>query len=174
MKSAKFALLLLPQRHIWVKFEFTASRGALKFRKPYKKNQFSSSYSETIGPILMIPLADPHENWMPMKCWKNQSSSISQRARTRSYHYVHGPVGHQKLLQMQKFQRETWRQCQEWLRNKYIEPFNLLCARVRFPHCVPLVCMDLKLISCCSNVKRFKGRPGGTAKRDSETKKLNS
>ena len=49
------------------KFEFTASRGALKFRKPYKKNKFSSSYSETIGPILMIPLADPHENWIPMK-----------------------------------------------------------------------------------------------------------
>ena len=43
------------------KFEFTASQGALKFRKPYKENQFSSSYSETIGPILRIPLANLHE-----------------------------------------------------------------------------------------------------------------
>ena len=31
------------------KFEFTASLGALKSRKPYKENQSSSSYSETIG-----------------------------------------------------------------------------------------------------------------------------
>ena len=170
----------------------------------------------------MIPLADPHENWMPMKGWKNQSSSISERERTRSYYYVHGPVGHQKLLQTQKFQRETWRHCQEWLRNKYIEPINLLCAhvrfthcvhgpvahqlllqlqkiqretwrhsqawlrnkeieilnllcaRARFTHCVPLACTDLKLISWCSNWKNFKGRPGGNAKSDSETKKLNS
>ena len=143
MKSAKFALLLLPQRHIWVKFEFTASRGALKFRKPYKKNQFSSSYSETIGPILMIPLADLHENWMPMKCWKNQSSSISERKRARSYHYVHRPVGHQKLLQMQKFQRETWRQCQECFRNKYIEPFNLLCCCERCPGFLTWVLLQL-------------------------------
>ena len=109
------------------KFEFTASLGALKFRKPYKENQSSSSYSETIGPILMIPLADLHANWMPMKCWKNQSSSISERKRARSYYYVLRPVGHQKLLQMQKFQRETWRQCQKCFRNKYIEPFNLIC-----------------------------------------------
>ena len=94
--------------------------------------------------------------------------------RAHSYHYVHGPVGHQKLLQTQKFQRETWRHCQERLKNKYIEPINLLSARVRFTHCVPLVCMDLKLISCCSNVKKFKGRPGGTAKRNSETMKFNS
>ena len=108
------------------KFEFTASRGALKFRKPYNEKQSSSSYSETIGPILMIPLADLHANWMPMKGWKNQSSSISERKRARSYHYVLRPVGHQKLLQMQKFQRETWRQCQKCFRNKYIEPFNLL------------------------------------------------
>ena len=50
----------------------------------------------------MIPLADPHENWMPMKnAEKNQSSSISERKRARSYHYVFRPVGHQELFQMQ-------------------------------------------------------------------------
>ena len=55
--------------------------GALKLRKPYKGNQFLSNYSETVGPIVMILSADPHENWMPMKCWKNQPSSTSVRAR---------------------------------------------------------------------------------------------
>ena len=107
------------------KFEFTASLGALKFRKPYKENQFSASYSETIGPILMITLTSTRIGcrW---KCWKNQSSSISERKRASSYHYVLRPVGHQKLLQMQKSQRETWGQCQKCFRNKYIEPFNLL------------------------------------------------
>ena len=49
----------------------------------------------------MIPLADLHENWMTIKCWKNQSSSISERKRARSYHYVFRPVGHQELFQMQ-------------------------------------------------------------------------
>ena len=47
--------------------------GALKFRKSYKGNQFLSNYSETVGPILMILSADPHENWMPMKCWKKSA-----------------------------------------------------------------------------------------------------
>ena len=50
----------------------------------------------------MILTADPHENWMPMKCWK--------------------------IAELQKFQRETWRQCQEWLRNKEIELLNLRAA----------------------------------------------
>ena len=35
---------------------------------------------------------------------------------------VHGTVAHHLLLQMQKFQRETWRQWQEWLGNKEIKP----------------------------------------------------
>ena len=52
-----------------------------KFRKPYKGNQFSSNSSETVGPILVILLADPHENWMLMKCWKNQPSSTSAHGR---------------------------------------------------------------------------------------------
>ena len=50
-----------------------------KIRKLYKGNHFSSNYSETVGPILMILSADPHENWMPMKCWKNQPSITSVR-----------------------------------------------------------------------------------------------
>ena len=80
--SFTLGLHCLPQRQ-W---------GALKFRKPHKGNQFLSNYSETVGPILMILSADPYENWMPMKCWKNQSSSISERKRARSYHYVFRPV----------------------------------------------------------------------------------
>ena len=47
--------------------------GALKFRKPYKGNRFLSNYSEMVGPIFMILSADPHENWMRMKCWKNMT-----------------------------------------------------------------------------------------------------
>ena len=68
--SFTLGLHCLPQRQ-W---------GALKFRKPHKGNDFLSNYSETVGPILMILSADPYENWMPMKCWKNQPSSTSMRA----------------------------------------------------------------------------------------------
>ena len=129
----------------------------------------------------MILSADPHKNWMPMKCWKNQPSSTSVRAlahlslRARSCSSseapqiakiskgdleamprvaqkqrnwnpesavcartphtlcapcVHGPVAHQLLHQMQNLQRETWKQCQGWLRNKKLSSWICcVCAR---------------------------------------------
>ena len=114
---------------------------------------------------------------MKIGCWWN-AEKISPLAHlcalSRIYHYVHGVVAHQKLLKLQKFQRETWRQCQGWLRNKEIEILNLLCVRARHTHCVPLACTDLLLISCCTKCKNFKGRPGSNVKGDSETKKLSS
>ena len=58
---SSFSLYFLPRPSV----------GALKFRKPYKGNKFLSNQSETVGPILLILSADPNENWMRMKCWKN-------------------------------------------------------------------------------------------------------
>ena len=58
-------------------YEFSVSMG----------NQFSTDYSATVGPTLMI--SDPYEFSIPIKCWKNQPSSTFVGTCAQKKHYAH-------------------------------------------------------------------------------------
>ena len=81
--------------------------------------------SSVASPIAKIPKGDLEA--MPRVTQKQRNWTSKSALRARALHSlcapcVHGTVAHHLLLQMQKFQRETWRQWQEWLGNKEIEP----------------------------------------------------
>ena len=50
---------------------------------------FLTDNSATVGRILMISSADPHEILILIKWWKNHPSSKSAKACTQNLHYVH-------------------------------------------------------------------------------------
>ena len=77
--------------------------------------------SSLAPPIAKIPKEDLEA--MPRMTQKQRNWTPKSAVRAHALHWlcapcVHGHVAHQLLLQMQKFQSETWRQCQKWLRKK--------------------------------------------------------
>ena len=71
--------------------------------------------------------------------WNAEKISPLSHLRARIYHYVHGPVAHQQLLQLQKFQRETCRQCQVTQKQKNWTPKSAVRACALYSLCVPCV-----------------------------------
>ena len=52
-------------------------------------NQFSTANLAMVGPILMIPTADPHDILIPIQHWKKSTPSTSVRACGQLLHYTH-------------------------------------------------------------------------------------
>ena len=98
--------------------------------------------SSVASPIAKIPKGDLEA--MPRVTQKQRNWTPKSAERARALHSlcapcVHGPAVYQLLLQMQKFQRETWRQCKEWFGNKKNwTPKPVVCVR--------LPCTDIHLI----------------------------